>query len=138
VLGEPEGMSEKITSGAWTRARAMTVGGLVVGAAGIAILWAAGVAFPFAIPPGIIILITGAVFVTLARWRWAAAVGALLGLFVTVGFLISPGGLSNLFGDAGAAVAVGQAVQQVGVITALVAGTVATNAAYRKSARGSR
>ena len=49
--------------------RALTVAGLVVGAAGIAILWASGVEFPVAIPPGLVILLAGAVFVGLAPWR---------------------------------------------------------------------
>jgi hypothetical protein len=49
------------------RPRPVTVVGLVVGAVGIAILWAAGVEFPIYPPPGI------------------------LGLFVTVGFLVSGG-----------------------------------------------
>ena len=41
------------------------VGGLVVGALGIAILWASGVEFPFAVPPGLVILLAGALFVGL-------------------------------------------------------------------------
>ncbi|MEV6963956.1 hypothetical protein AB0M47_02495 [Hamadaea sp. NPDC051192] len=123
-----------MSTAGWTLPRVATVGGLVVGAAGIATLWAAGVAFPFAVPPGMIILLAGAIFVTLARWRWAPGLGAGLGLFVTVGFLISPSGLSNLSGDAGTPIAVGQAVQLVGVITAFLAGVVATAAAYRKHA----
>lgn len=77
--------------------RAVTVAGLVVGAVGIAILWAAGVEFPIYPPPGIIILLAGAIFVSLAPWPWAPAVGAFLGLFVTVGFLAS-GGPPNLVG----------------------------------------
>ena len=40
--------------------RALTIAGLVVGAIGIGILWASGVEFPFAIPPGIVILVVGA------------------------------------------------------------------------------
>jgi YCII-related domain len=68
--------------------RAATIVGLGVGAVGIAILWAAGVEFPVYPPPGIVILIAGTAFVTLARWAWAPAVGAFLGLFVAVGFLI--------------------------------------------------
>jgi len=47
---------------------AATMVGLVVGALGIAILWAAGVEFPFYPPPEIIILVAGTVFVGLARW----------------------------------------------------------------------
>ena len=56
-----------------------------------------------------------------------------MGLFVTVGFLISPTGSSNLAGEAGTRVAIGQGVQVIGVLTALVAGVVATRVNYRKS-----
>jgi len=101
----------------------MTMAGLVVGAIGIAILWASGVEFPFYPPPGIVILVAGALFVGLARRRWAPGVGAAMGLFVTVGFLISPTGLSNLAGEAGTSVAIGQGIQVIGVLTALVAGS---------------
>lgn len=116
---------------AWSRARAATVAGLVVGAIGITVLWAAGVEFPVAVPPGIIILVVGALFVGLARWRWSAAVGAFLGLFIIAGFLINPSGLGNLFGEAGTAVALGQGIQLIGVLTALISGVIATRAAYR-------
>jgi hypothetical protein len=110
--------------------RMATVAGLVVGAAGIGLLWAGGVEFPVAIPPGIVILLAGAVFVALARWRWAPAVGVVLGAFITVGFLISPNGIDNITGQEGAVVAVGQAVQQIGVIGAVIAGVLALRAAY--------
>ena len=112
-------------------ARAATVGGLVVGAMGIAILWASGVMFPFAIPPGLVILLAGALLVGLVSRPWAPGVGAFLGLFVTVGFLISPTGLTNLFGRAGTSVAIGQGIQVIGVLTALIAGVKATHANYR-------
>ena len=112
-------------------ARTITVAGLVVGATGIAVLWASGVEFPVAVPPGIVILLAGAIFVTLARWTWAPAVGAFLGLFVTVGFAISPTGWDNLTGQHGASVATGQAIQLVGVLTAVVAGVLATRERYR-------
>jgi hypothetical protein len=120
--------------GAWSGPRAATVVGLVVGALGIAVLWASGVEFPTYPPPGIVILLAGAIFVSLASWRWAPGVGAFLGLFVMVGFLLSPTGLSNLFGEAGVSVAIGQGIQVVGVLTALIAGVIATRANYRKSA----
>jgi hypothetical protein len=115
--------------------RMVTIAGLVVGAVGIAILWASGVEFPVYPPPGIIILVAGAVFVALARWAWAPAVGAFLGLFVAIGFLISPTGMSNLTGDAGTSVAIGQAIQVIGVLMALIAGVVATRANYVKPDR---
>ena len=60
--------------------------------------------------------------------------GALLGLFVTVGFLISPTGLSNLVGDAGTSVAIGQGTQAIGVLGALIAGVMAMRANYRNTA----
>ena len=118
----------------WSRARAATVAGLVVGALGIAILWASGVEFPIYPPPGIIILLAGAIFVGLAPWRWAAAVGAFLGLFVTVGFVAS-GGPLNLVGRDGTGVAIGTWIQLAGVLTALVAGVMATRANYPNRAQ---
>jgi hypothetical protein len=123
--------AKRSLSGSW----AVTVLGLVVGALGIAILWASGVEFPIYPPPGIVILLAGAVLVGLAPWRWAPGVGAFLGLFVLVGFLISPTGRSNLLGEAGAGVAIGQAIQVLGVLTALIAGVIATRANYHNQAR---
>ena len=120
-----------------SRPRAVTVVGLVVGALGIAILWAAGVAFPIYPPPGIPILLIGALFVALAPWRWVPGVGAFLGLFVLVGFLISPSGLTNLFGRAGSSVVIGQAIQVIGVLTALIAGVIATRDNRRRQAQAS-
>lgn len=128
-----EGVEHMNAESSFFGPRAATIVGLGIGAVGIAILWAAGVEFPVYPPPGIVILIAGAVFVALARWAWAPVVGAFLGLFVAVGFLISPTGMSNLTGEAGTGVAIGQAIQVVGVLTALVAGVVATRANYRRS-----
>jgi hypothetical protein len=124
--------------------RALTVGGLVAGSAGIAILWASGVEFPVAIPPGLVILLAGALFIGLAPWRWATGVGAFLGLFVTLGFLIS-GGIPNLVGGDGSTffgtpnpierdtlgTIIGTWMQLIGVLTALIAGMIATRNSYR-------
>ena len=115
----------------------MTIAGLVVGALGIAFLRAAGVAFPVYPPPGLGIMLAGAVFVVLAPWRWVPGVGAFLGLFVTVGFLISPTGLPNLFGQAGTSVQIGQAIQVIGVVTAMMAGVNASRDNYQKQAQHS-
>lgn len=110
-------------------ARGWTVTGLVVGAIGIALLWASGVSFPFYPPPGMVVLGTGAVFVALARWSWAPLVGAFLGLFVIAGFVLSSvvsgAGTGNLTGDAGAGGVAGTVIQLAGSGLALVAGTVA-------------
>jgi hypothetical protein len=117
--------------------RAATVAGLVVGALGIAILWASGVEFPIYPPPGIVILLAGAIFVSLASWPWAPAVGAFLGLFVTVGFVVS-GGPPNLVGRDGTSVAIGTWIQMTGVLTALIAGVIATRTNYREQAQARR
>jgi hypothetical protein len=117
--------------------RLVTIAGLIVGALGIAILWASGVAFPIHPPPGIVILLVGAVLVGLLPWRWAPVVGALLGLFILVGFLVSPTGLSNLFGRDGTSIAIGQAIEVIGALTALIAGVIAMRANVRVRAHGS-
>jgi hypothetical protein len=125
--------------------RAVTVAGLVAGAAGIAVLWASGVEFPVAIPPGLVILLAGALFVGVAPWRWATGVGAFMGLFVTCGFLIS-GGIPNLVGADGSTffgtpnpvnrdtlgTVIGTWVQTIGALTALIVGVIATRNNYRK------
>jgi hypothetical protein len=111
------------------------VAGLVVGALGIGVLWASGVEFSVAVPPGIVILLVGAVVVGLAPWRWAPGIGAFLGLFVTVGFLISPTGIPNFLGQHGLSVAIGSWIQMAGVLTAMVAGVIATRNNYRKPVR---
>ncbi len=112
----------------------MTLAGLVMGAVGIAILWASGVEFPVVVPPGLVLLLVAVAIVGLARWRWAPAIGAFMGLFVTVGFLISPTGIPNFVGDHGLSVAIGTWIQMTGVLTALVAGTIATARNYYRTA----
>ncbi|MEU4240772.1 hypothetical protein [Actinoplanes sp. NPDC026619] len=104
----------------------------MIGAVGISLLWAGGVEFPVAVPPGIVILLVGAVFVALAPWRWAPIVGVVLGAFITVGFLISPTGVDNLTGDAGSTVMVGQAIQLLGVVAAMVFGALAARSGYSR------
>ena len=107
--------------------RTVLVAALLVGATGIAILWAAGVDFPVAVPPGLVILAVGAAVVAGFRNRWADGVGGLLGLFVVVGFVLSGingEGFDNLLGRHGAAVALGQVVQLLGVVTATVTGAL--------------
>jgi len=52
---------------------------------------------------------------------WAA-----IGLFITVGSLVSSTGIDNLTGEYGTNIAVGTVLQVLGVAPAFVAGTVAT------------
>ena len=107
--------------------RVVLIGGLVVGALGIALLWAAGVDFPFAIPPGLVILLVGAGVVAAVRSRWGDALGALLGYFVLVGFLLVGlvgDGFDPIAGENGALGVLGQVVQLTGVGVAAVVGTL--------------
>jgi hypothetical protein len=123
------------TQGSPSMPRITTVAGLMAGAIGIAVLWASGVEFPFAIPPGIVILLVAAALVGLAPWRWAPAVGVFVGLFITVGFLLSPNGIPYFLGRNGTSVQIGIWIQMTGVLTAIVAGVIATRASYRQPAQ---
>jgi hypothetical protein len=85
-----------------------------------------------------VILLATAALVGLAPWRWAPAVGAVVGLFVTVGFLISPTGIPYLLGRNGTSLQIGTWIQMTGVLTAMGAGVIATRASYRKPAKARR
>jgi hypothetical protein len=113
--------------------RLMTALGLAVGAVGVGLLWAAGFAFPFYPPPGMLVLTAGVIFVLLARMRWALVVAPLLGVLVIIGSLANDG-ISDLTGGAGTGVAVGSAVSIAGVLFAAVAGIMALRKERRPSA----
>jgi hypothetical protein len=137
ALGETLGEGMR-TQGSQSMPGILTVAGLMAGAIGIGVLWASGVRFPFVIPPGIVVLLATAALVGLSPWRWAPAVGAFVGLFITVGFLISPTGIPNFFGRNGTSPQIGTWIQMTGVLTALVAGVIATRASYRRAAQARR
>jgi hypothetical protein len=124
----------------WTRPEIAAVTGLLVSAAGIATLWASGIEFPFYPPPGIIMLGTGAVAFTLMRHRlrWAGVVPVALGLFIQIGFMVegivSGTGFANLTGDAGTGAVIGQIVQQLGAVTAIVGGVITIKSRTRATA----
>lgn len=114
--------------------RLVTILGLSAGGVGILVLFSAGVEFPFTLllPPGVWVLLGIICVVALVPRRWAAVLGAFGGLFVTVGFVVS-GSVPHLWGSDGSAVMVGSWIQLLGVVTALVAGAVATRAGEQRA-----
>jgi hypothetical protein len=116
--------------------RNLTIAALIVGAIGIAILWASGVPFPIYPPPGILLLGAGAIFIAVTKIRWAPIVGAALGVFVTVGFLASASGIDNLTGVHGTSIMIGTIIQVLGVVSAAIAGIVSTGQSYRRVTAG--
>ena len=106
----------------------VTVAALLVAAFGFAIQIFSGVEVP-TVPLGLVILLVAAGLVALSPWRWAPAIGIVVGLFVFVGFFAS-GALSNLFDPSRFGVLVGAWIQFLAVIAVIVAGGVATTRNY--------
>jgi hypothetical protein len=104
--------------------RFVLVAALTFGAFGIALLWAGGVDFPVAIPPGIVILGVGAILAALVRRRWTAWLGCGLGLFVLSGFLLSGTGFDIIGGSEGTIAAIGQSIEVFAVLVASVTGAL--------------
>ena len=106
----------------------LTVAALLVAAFGFAIQIFSGVEVP-TVPLGLVILLVAAGLVALSPWRWAPAIGIVVGLFVFVGFFAS-GAVSNLFDPSRFGVLVGAWIQFLAVIAVIVAGGVATTRNY--------
>ena len=105
-----------------------TVAALLVAAFGFAVQIFSGVEVP-TVPLGLVIVLVAATLVALSPWRWAPAIGIVVGLFVFVGFFAS-GALSNLFDPSRFGVLVGAWIQFLAVIAVIVAGGVATTRNY--------
>ena len=105
-----------------------TVAALLVAAFGFAIQIFSGVEVP-TVPLGLVILLVAAGLVALSPWRWAPAIGIVVGLFMFVGFFAS-GAVSNLFDPSRFGVLVGAWIQFLAVIAVIVAGGVATTRNY--------
>jgi hypothetical protein len=112
-------------------ARALTIAGLLAGAAGIAAQKVAGVAMP-PVPPGLVLLLVAAALMANPRWRWAAVVGVLAGLAEVAGFFGS-GSAPRLLDLDELGIAASSWLRIVGVAVAVVAGVVALTA--RRTAR---
>jgi uncharacterized membrane protein len=106
----------------------VTVAALLVAAFGFAIQIFSGVEVP-TVPLGLVILLVAAGLVALSPWRWAPAIGIVVGLFMFVGFFAS-GAVSNLSDPSRFGVLVGAWIQFLAVIAVIVAGGVATTRNY--------
>jgi hypothetical protein len=116
----------------WSVADKLTVGGLIVAAAGVVIQIRSGTPYP-TIPPVFFILLIPAALIAFGRWRWTPVIAVLAGLFLTFG-LFASGESARLFdrsqvGLPGAPV--GLWVQMLAVVVATVAAIVATIQNYR-------
>jgi hypothetical protein len=109
----------------------LTIIGLVVAAAGISTLFLTNsVAVPL-IPVGPVLLLLVAGLVALGPWRWTPVVGVVLSLAILVGAFVAPGLFDRLSNPAQVGGFVGTWVQVLGLITAIVAGTLATVQNYQ-------
>ncbi|MBA2783082.1 MAG: hypothetical protein H0T74_09195 [Rubrobacteraceae bacterium] len=109
----------------------VTVAALLVATAGIVIQFVSGVDFP-TVPPGLIILLVAAGLVAFGPWRGTPVVGVVVGLFLLVGFFAS-GQIRALLDPGWFGRFVGVWVLFLSVITAGVAGAVATVQNYRNT-----
>ncbi|MBC8091588.1 MAG: hypothetical protein H7Y15_06550 [Pseudonocardia sp.] len=111
------------------------VAGLLLAALGLVTQIVSGVpGFP-PVPPGPIILVVAAAFVTFAPWRWAPIVGLAATVFLVVGLLVSlpTSGAAEQLADPGTfGPFAGTVLLMVGLLVALVAGAVATMTGFRR------
>lgn len=106
----------------------LTVAALLVAAAGFVVQILSGVDVP-TVPPGLVIMLVAAGLVAFLPWRWLPVVGAVVGLFLLVGFFAS-GAVGSLLDPSRLGVFVGAWVQFLAVIVTVVAGIVATAQNY--------
>jgi hypothetical protein len=108
----------------------VTILGLLVAAAGISTLFLTNsVAVP-PIPIGPILLVLAAVLMAFGPWRWTPAIGVALSLAILVGGIIS-GIVDHLSNPAQVGGFIGSWLNVLGLITAIIAGTLATVQNYQ-------
>src|SRR4051794_17932925 len=107
----------------------LTVAGLIVAAAGVAIQILSGASYP-SLPPVFFILLVPVGLIVIGRWWWTPLIASLGGLFLIFG-LFASGAVARLFDPGQLGVAIGLWVQMLGVLLATVAGIVAVMWNYR-------
>lgn len=113
-----------------------TIVGLVLAAAGIAILYVSGVEMPV-VPPGFVLLLLAAALMAFTRWRWTPFAAIAIAVFEAIPLAVGIVGgdtAENLVDFAHLGVLAGTWVRLIGAVVALVAGLVAAAVAYRREA----
>ena len=116
---------------ALTGAGKLHIVGLIVAAAGILTLFATGVAKQV-FPVGVVLLIAVVLLILFGPWRWTPILGVVLPLFIFITALIVPGLFDRLTNPAQTGAFVGTTVQMLGLITAIIFGSIASLQNYRK------
>ncbi|ALG08699.1 hypothetical protein [Kibdelosporangium phytohabitans] len=109
---------------------------LFIAAAGIVLQIIVGVPGYPAVPPGPIILAVAGLLVLLlaSKAKWVLFIGIIAPLFVLVGGLIE-GSIFDRLGNPGDfGPFLGTALQEIGIVVALIYGIIAASQAYRKVA----
>ena len=106
----------------------LTIIGLLITAAGISTLFLTNSVNVPAIPVGPILLLLTATLVALGPWRWTPIA---LSVFILVGAFIAPGLFDRLSNPAQLGGFAGTAIQMLGIMIAIVAGTFATVQNYQ-------
>ncbi|HET7081383.1 MAG TPA: hypothetical protein VFM49_28470 [Chloroflexia bacterium] len=109
----------------------LTIIGLLIAAAGISTLFLTNSVNVPAIPVGPILLLLTAGLVALGPWRWTPVVGIALSVALLVGAFIAPGLFDRLSNPAQLGGFAGTAIQMLGIMIAIVAGTFATVQNYQ-------
>jgi hypothetical protein len=110
----------------------LTLTGLLVTAAGIAILYVSGGEMPV-VPPGFVMLLVAAGLVAWGPWRWTPIAGIVAALAEAGGFFGS-GSAANLGDLDPFGIFAGTWVRLIGIVLALVYSIVATKLAFTKKA----
>lgn len=109
----------------------LTLVGLLLTAAGIAILYVSGGNMP-AVPPSFVILLIAAVLVAKGPWRWTP-IAALVAALAEAGGFFGSGSAERLFELSPFGLFAGTWVRLIGIVLALVASMIATKLAYARS-----
>jgi hypothetical protein len=115
----------------WSRAKMLNVVGLIGAFIGLVILISSGIV-PQSVLVVALLLVVVAGLVAFLPFRWTPIIGVVLPLFMLVGAIASLSSLVSVLTNLGNIVGfLGMGLQMLGLITAVLAGIVATVQNYR-------